>query len=50
MPGAFGNNAALYDAIFQNMVPVLAFFGIAAGNMLYKKQVNEIKNKAGFLS
>ncbi len=44
--GAFGNNAALFT-IFQYMVPVLAFMGITAGNVLYKKQVNEIKNKEG---
>jgi hypothetical protein len=44
--GAFDNNATL-SAIFQYMVPVLAFLGIAAGNVLYKKQVNEIKKKVG---
>jgi hypothetical protein len=41
---AHGNNEALAN-IFQYIVPVLAFICIAAGNVLYKKRVNDIKNK-----
>lgn len=39
------NNEMLAD-IFQYMVPALAFICIAAGNVLYKKKMNDIKNKS----
>ena len=38
-------NNEMLAAIFQYMVPALAFICIAAGNVLYKKRVNNIKTK-----
>ena len=43
--GAFAGDKILGD-IFKYMVPALAFICMAAGNMLYKKRVNDIKNKS----
>src|SRR5690242_13717675 len=40
-------NKEMLAAIFQYMVPALAFICIAAGNVLYKKRMNDIKNKNG---
>ena len=46
--GSIANgNAETLGNIFQYMVPALAIIGIVAGNILYKKQVNEIKSKDG---
>jgi hypothetical protein len=41
---AQGNNETLAN-IFEYMVPALAFICIAAGNVLYKKRMNDIKTK-----